>query len=105
MEAQTKAAYKTRLAEAVEWLQGDGRGEKPVTAARIYGVNPGSIRTSIKRARRQLQKTHGGQNKILSNTQTKAIETYCYEQWEIGIGAIKQMVYAVICFLVGLVSQ
>ena len=33
MEAEANAAYKTRLAEAVKWLQGEGRAEKPATAA------------------------------------------------------------------------
>jgi len=82
MEAEAKSAYKRRLAEAVQWLQGEGHGEKPATAARIYKVNAGSIRTSMKRVRRLQKKGQGGHNKILSDTQTKAIEAYCYEQWE-----------------------
>ena len=54
----------------------------------------------MKRARRLQEKGQGGHNKILSDTQTKAIEAYCHEQWELGMGATKQMVYAAICFLV-----
>ena len=38
---------------------------------------------------------------MMSDTQSKAIEAYCYEQWEMGMGATKKMVYAAICFLVG----
>jgi hypothetical protein len=45
-------------------------------------------------------KGQGGHNRILSDTQTKAIKAYCYEKWELGMGATKQMVFAAICFLV-----
>ena len=93
-----RAAYKTRLAEAVKWLQEEGRTEKPATAARIYYVNAVSIRTSLKRVRVR-RNGHGEHNKILTDTQTKAIKTYYYEQWELGMGATKQMVYAAISFL------
>ena len=66
MEAKSD---KIRLVEAIEWLQGEGRGEKPVTAARIYRVNADSIRTSMKRTARRLQKKgQGGHNKILLDT-------------------------------------
>jgi hypothetical protein len=102
MEVDTsKLAYKKRLAEAVAWLQGEGHEEKPATAARIYRVNAASIQASLKRANRtHRMKDQGGHNQILSDTQTKAIEAYCYEQWELGMGATKQMVFAAICFLV-----
>jgi len=93
-----QAEYKKRLAEAVQWLQEEGHGEKPVTAARIYDVDADSIRIALKRAKVP-KKRCGGNNKILSDTQTKAIEAYCYEQWELGMGATKKMVYAAICFL------
>jgi hypothetical protein len=43
---------------------------------------------------------HGGHNRILSDTQTKVTKAYCYEQWVLGMGATKQMVFAAICFLV-----
>src|SRR5271155_1925824 len=71
-----------KMSDWPQWLQGEGHGEKPATAARIYKANAGSIRTSMKRARRLQKKGQGGHNKILSDTQTKAIEAYCYEQWE-----------------------
>ena len=61
-----KLAYKKRLVEAVEWLQGEGHEEKPITAARIYRADAGSIRTSLKRAnRRHRNKGQGGHNKTL----------------------------------------
>jgi len=85
-----KPAYKRKLAEAIEWLQREGYGEKAATTARIYRVNADSIRTSIKRRVRRLHKEgQGGHNKILLNTKIKVIEAYYYEQWELGIGATK----------------
>jgi hypothetical protein len=100
-----KAAYRQRLSDAIEWLQSKkGSKEKPVTAARIYKVNANAIRMALRRARRYAKQRapvlHGGHNKVLSDTQSKAIEAYCYEQWEMGLGATKKMVYAAICFLV-----
>ena len=97
----SKLAYKKRLAEAVAWLQGEGYEEKPATAARTHRVNAASIRASLKLANRRHQmKGQGGHNWIPLDTQTKVIEAYCYEQWELGMGATKQMVFAAICFLV-----
>jgi hypothetical protein len=78
-----KAAYKQRLSEAVQWLQGEGCEEKPATAARIYRVDANAIRMALKRTQRyteqRAQVQHGGQNKVLSDTQSKAIEAYYYE--------------------------
>ena len=51
-----KAAYKRKLAEAIEWFQGEGRGEKLITAARIYNVNVDSIRMAIKRTQSRQKK-------------------------------------------------
>jgi hypothetical protein len=59
-----KAAYKQRLSEAVQWLQGEGSEEKPVTATRIYQVDANAIRMALRRARRyakrRAQVLHGG---------------------------------------------
>ena len=76
-----KAAYKKRLAEAVKWLQGEGRDEKPVTAARIYRVDANSVGKALNRALKRAGKKvqHRGQNKLLSETQSKAIEVYYYK--------------------------
>ncbi len=43
--------------------------------------------------------THGGNNKILSASQEDAILSYCYDQWEQGLGATKRMVFQAITFL------
>ena len=54
-----------------------------------------------KRAKRKDKKTgRGGHNKVLSETQTEAIQGYCKEQYESGMGATKQMVFAAISHLI-----
>jgi hypothetical protein len=92
---------KARLANAVQWLQ-ENLGEKAMTASWIFKANPHSIRVAIARAkRRSIGKVtkRGGQNKILSNSQEEAIQSYCLEQSEAGLGATRQMVYSAISFL------
>jgi hypothetical protein len=42
---------------------------------------------------------HRGHNKVLTDTQTEAIRNYCKDQWEGGLGATKQMVFAAIGYL------
>jgi hypothetical protein len=48
----------------------------------------------------------GGNNKVLNAEEEEAIRQYCYEQWEFGLGATRQMAYGAICFLkrVGLLT-
>jgi hypothetical protein len=77
----------------------------PTSAARIYHVKEDSLRKSVLRTRNKkrnvtgLYNTHGGNNKILSEAQEEAIRQYCYEQWEAGLGATHQMVFAAISHL------
>jgi hypothetical protein len=83
-----KVAYKQRLSEAVQWLQREGQGGTVANASRVYEVKEDAIRMALKRARqytkqKRAQVLHGGHNKVVSDTQSKAIEAYCYEQWEI----------------------
>jgi hypothetical protein len=89
-----KPNYKANLANAIKWIQ-ENPTEKAVTAGRIFDVKPQSIRMALKRTKRKT-KAHGGNNKILSNTQLEAIRVYCREQYEAGLGATKQMVFAAI---------
>jgi hypothetical protein len=42
---------------------------------------------------------HGGNNTILNEAQEEAIRQYCYEQWELGLGAIYDMVLSAITYL------
>jgi hypothetical protein len=96
MDSSTsKAEYKARLDSAIEWIQ-ENPAEKDVTARRIYNVKPQSIRIALKRIKQKGQKAHGGNNKILSDTQSEAIQVYCREQYEARLGATKQMVFAAI---------
>ena len=95
---------KAKLSSAIQWLQ-ENPGEKPTTAGRIFQVKPESIRTALFRARRKnavarkATITRGGHNKILSASQNDAIQLYCKEQYEGGLGATRTMVYSAICFL------
>lgn len=41
----------------------------------------------------------GGHNKILTDTQEKAIRQYCFTQWQMGLRATKQMVFSAITHL------
>jgi hypothetical protein len=49
-----------------------------------------------KRIKQKDRKAHGGNNKILLDTQSEAVRVYCQEQYEAGLGATKQMVFAAI---------
>jgi hypothetical protein len=77
----------------------------PTSAARIYHVKEEALRKSVFRARRKqrnsdgLYNTHGGNNKVLNEAQEEAIRQYCYEQWDAGLGATHQMVFAAISHL------
>jgi hypothetical protein len=91
----SKTNYKARLASAIEWIQ-ENPTEKDVAAGRIFDVKPQSIRMALKRIKRKDQKAHGGNNKILSDTQLEAVQVYCREQYKAGLRATKQMVFAAI---------
>src|SRR5450432_2690788 len=95
----TTGSDKAKLSSAIQWLQ-ENLGEKPTTVGRIFQVKPESIRTALFRARRkQATITRGGHNKILSASQNDAIQLYCKEQFEGGLGATRTIVYSAICFL------
>jgi hypothetical protein len=95
------STQKARIAAAVQWLL-ENPSEKAITASRIHGVNnPQSVRKALRIAKLKGPRSRkvGGHNKILSATQSKAIQLYCKEQHEVGLGATKQMVFAAICQL------
>ena len=93
---------KAKLSSAIQWLQ-ENPGEKPTTAGRIFQVKPESIRTILFCTKRKnigaRKATRGGHNKILSASQEDAIQLYCKEQFEGGLGATRKMVYLAISFL------
>jgi hypothetical protein len=95
------STQKERIAAAVQWLL-ENPTEKATTSSRIHGVNnPHSVRVALQRAKsRGTRKAiAGGHNRVLSATQAEAIRLYCNEQYEAGLGATKQMVFAAICYL------
>jgi hypothetical protein len=88
-------------------LNEDGEEEQqlPYVAARIWHVKEDSLRQSIYRTRKKqrnlqgLFNKHSGNNKILDAAQERAIFQYCFNQWEMGMGATHAMVYASIYHL------
>ena len=85
--------YKTRLSQALEWLQ-ENPSEKKSTTARVFGIKESSIRVAALRQKRHGSKPKatrkGGQNQVLSQTQRDAILRYIREQFELGFGASKK---------------
>jgi len=92
-------AYKKALAEAIEWKEGEGSEESWPTIRRIFKVNGDAVRMAFNRKQKRVRNslrsfnTHGGNNKILSVSQEDAILSYCYDQWEQGLGVTKRMVF------------
>ena len=91
---KTTDEYKAAVTNAVAFKH-DHPDEKATTAARIHHVNPITVRSNLQRE--QLPKVkHGGQNKMLSDTQVEAIYKYVEDSYLSGYGATKAMVYAAI---------
>ena len=102
----TKEEYNYAFNKARQWALGEGSKEQIATAAKMYHVKTDSLRKVVSRAKITKERTrkgvvirHGGQNKVLTDTQEEAIRQYCYEQWEMGFGATHQMVLAAISYL------
>jgi hypothetical protein len=101
----TKQDYNCALNNAIIWAL-ENPEEASTVAARIYHVNEDSLRTLVLRSKKKKQRNsegvynrRGGNNKILNEAQEEAIRQYCYEQWEMGLGASHEMVFAAICHL------
>ena len=100
----TKEDYDRAFNNARKWAL-ENPEERPRAAARIYHVKEDSLRKSVLRSVQKQRNseggynTYGGNNKILNKAQEEAIRQYCYEQWEIGLGASHKMVFAAICYL------
>jgi hypothetical protein len=101
----TKCDYDRAFEEARLWALGEGLEESGITAARIFHVKEETLRKSIYRTKTRqrnsqgMYNTFGGNNKVLNEAQEEAIRQYCYEQWELGLGATHKMVFAAICHL------
>src|SRR6266480_588854 len=98
-------AYRQAIAKAIEWKEGEGSTEHLVTAVCIFRVDEDAIRKALKhkeeknRNNRGFFNTHGGNNRILTESQEEAIFSYCFDQWEMGLGATKRMVFSAITFI------
>ena len=101
---KTKSDYDQAFKTAREWAL-ETEEESSITAARLYHVREETLRKSVYRSKNKKRNaqggynTWGGNNKTLTETQEEAIRQYCYEQWELGLGATHQMVFGVIMFL------
>jgi hypothetical protein len=75
----------------------DNPNESIALSSRLYKVNENTLRSSIRREKYDDSRTHGGQNKILSEYQERAIYKYVQDMYNSGFGATKPMVFAAIC--------
>jgi hypothetical protein len=76
--------------------------ENSSTGARIHQANESTVRTTLKRQRDRggaPLAPHGGQNKILSDTQITAIYKYIEDMYLSGIGATREMVFKAISYI------
>jgi hypothetical protein len=92
---KTTDEYKASMSEAIAFKH-ENPNEKATTAARIHHVNDNTIRLNLYRERIRGGKEvkHGGQNKMLLDTQVEAIYKYVEDSFLGGYGATKAMVYA-----------
>ena len=80
--------YRQAIAKAIEWKKGESSTEYLVTAAHIFRVDEDAIRKVLKHKEEKNQNnceffnTHGGNNRILTESQEEAIFSYCFDQWE-----------------------
>ncbi|KFY61105.1 hypothetical protein V496_05159 [Pseudogymnoascus sp. VKM F-4515 (FW-2607)] len=83
----------TPLFDACEWLAANP-SETVSTASRIFKVPQSTTRSKITRAAQPARKLpHGGQNRVLSTGQTEALKTWITEQYHLGLGANRHMIY------------
>lgn len=101
---KTKPDYGQAFNNARLWaLENDE--ESVLTAARVYHVKETVLKVSVFRSKTRKRNSqgvfnrHGGNNRILNDVQEEAIRQYCYDQWELGLGATHKMVLRVIIYL------
>ena len=91
----------TSLLDACEWLAANP-SESVAVASRIFKIPRSTIRSKISRTRttRTTRTTqNGGQNRVLSTAQTEALKAWILEQYHLGLGANRHMVYGAVCHL------
>ncbi|KFY32618.1 hypothetical protein V493_00029 [Pseudogymnoascus sp. VKM F-4281 (FW-2241)] len=84
---------ETPLSEACKWLS-ENPSESIDAASRIFKIHRSTIRSRINRSART-KKPRGGKNKVLSTAQTEALKAWILEQYHLGLGANRHMVYGV----------
>jgi hypothetical protein len=87
----------TPLSKACEWLS-ESPSESIDAASRIFKVHRSTLRSSINQSAQQKQ-PRKGKNRVLSNAQTEALKKWILEQYYLGLGANRHMVYAAVCYL------
>ena len=87
----------TPLSNACEWLAANP-SESIGAASRIFKVPNSTIRSKIARAAAP-KPPHGGYNRVLSAAQTEALKEWITEQYYLGLGANRHMVYSAVCHL------
>ena len=87
----------TPLSNACEWLA-ENPSETATTASRIFKVPKSTIQLRISRQAQQLP-CRDGKNRVLSTAQTEALKKWILEQYYLGLGANRNMVFAAVCQL------
>ena len=87
----------TPILNACNWLA-ENPSKSVAVATRLFGVLESSIRSRIAQLA-QPQRQIGGLNKMLTATQIEALKKWIVRQYELGLGATRQMTFAAICQL------
>ena len=90
--------YKEAIANTIAFKY-DNPSKKQATSARIYYVNPNTMKSKLRREQQCTSaplKQYGGQNRIFSEAQVMAIYKYVEDSYLSGYGATKSMVFAAI---------
>ncbi|KFY48584.1 hypothetical protein V496_10253 [Pseudogymnoascus sp. VKM F-4515 (FW-2607)] len=85
------------LSDARQWLA-ENPTESVAVAARIFGVPKSTLQSSITRLRKPPRR-QGGHNKVLTVAQIGALKQWIIRQYELGLGATRQMTFAAVCHL------
>src|SRR6267154_1813281 len=98
--APTTAKQQEAIAQAIAF-KATHPEESLCVGARIHGANENTVQSRVQRQRQrqrknQLLKPRGGQNRILSDSQIKAIVKYTDDMRIHELGATKSMVFAAI---------
>jgi hypothetical protein len=99
--APTTAKQQEAIAQAIAF-KATNPEESLRVGARIHGASENTVQSRVQRQHQRKNKAlkpRGGQNRILSDSQIKAIVKYTDDMRIHGLGATKSMVFAAIGFL------